>query len=111
MVGTPATKILLPELGSRVPPELRRTFLDEVAGITPPSADPVSLLDALDRVALGLGVAIGRGDTGEDQRYRQLVKLVAWLYHELGEPQDSEYAAGQRAAAATDKVAAERSGK
>ena len=99
------------DLLDRAPPELRACFVAEVSGLTPPPADPVSLLAALDRIALGLGVAIGRGDTGEDQRYRQLVELVAWLYHELGEPQDSEYAAGQRAVAAMDTVAAERSGK
>ena len=111
MVGTPATNRLLSELDSRVPLELWRRFLEEVGSIDPPPSDPVALLDALDRIALGLGVAIGRGETGQELRFRQLVELVAWLYHELGQPQDSAYAVGRRAASAMDTVAAERTGK
>ena len=87
-------------LATRAPDDLRAAFLDEVRHMRSFRYSGPELLDALHQVHAGLGVAIGRGATGEDARYERLGKLVAWLYEELGRPQNSLYAVVTRAAAA-----------
>jgi hypothetical protein len=85
------------ELVARAPPELQHAFDSVVDQIQPAPGDALALLDAIDGIRSGLGVAIGRGETGEDRRYQDLVRLVDWLYLELGSPQDSRYAVVRRA--------------
>lgn len=84
-------------LAARASLELRQVLESEVGRMNPKPTDPLVLLDALDEMRCGLGVAIGRGEAGEDARYQQLGQLVEWLYHELGAPQGSRYAVVQRA--------------
>lgn len=88
---------LMTGIAARVPAELRRAFDDAVRGLaTRPTTGP-ALLDAIDDAHVGLGVAIGRGDVGRDAEYEALGRLVAWLYDDLGRPQDTRYAVGRRA--------------
>lgn len=87
-------------LATRAPDGLRAAFLDELRHIRSIRYSGPELLDALHQVHAGLGVAIGRGAAGEEARYEQLGKLVAWLYEELGRPRNSQYAVVVRAAAA-----------
>ena len=89
---------LLTDLTDRVPDELRETFQDAIRSCRERPATGPELLDALDRMHAGLGVAIGRGQTGEDQRYEQLGRLVAWLYEALGRPRNTRFAVAARAA-------------
>ena len=91
---------LLTELSKRVPEELRETFLDAIDATQERAATGSDLLDALDGMHMGLGVAIGRGQTGEDRKYRQLGLVVYWLYEALECPQDTQYAVVKRAASA-----------
>lgn len=84
-------------LATKASAELRQTLESEVRRMNPKPIDALALLDALDEIRLGLGVAIGRGEAGEDARYEQLGLLVDWMYHELGAPQGSRYAVVQRA--------------
>lgn len=91
---------LLASLTSRVPAELLPTFQDAVRALNEPPTTGPALLDAIDRMHVGLGVSIGRGATGEDQRYTQLGQVVSWLYEELGRPQETQYASARRAAQA-----------
>lgn len=95
---------LLTDLALRVPVDLREALKEEVQSLAGAEHSGIELLDALDRVHLGLGVAIGRGATGEEDRYARLGKLVAWLYEELGRPQNSQYAVVVRAAAALRRL-------
>jgi hypothetical protein len=88
---------LLAALAGRTPIDLRQALEDAVAALPESASTGPELLDHIDQMRLGLGVAIGRGDTGEDQRYRQLVLLASWLYEELGRPQDTQHAVGRRA--------------
>lgn len=90
---------LVASIAERVPAELRGAFDDAVRGLaTRPTTGP-ALLDAIDEAHAGLGVAIGRGDLGMEEEYEALGRLVAWLYDDLGRPQDTRYAVGRRAAA------------
>lgn len=89
---------LLTDLTSRVPDDLRDTFQHAIRSFRERPATGPELIDALDRVRMGLGVAIGRGQAGEDQRYEQLGRLVAWLYGTLGRPQNTRFAVAVRAA-------------
>lgn len=83
-------------LMSKVPAELRDAFNTVLEQLDPRPDTAVALLDAIDRARAGLGVAIGRGATGDDERYEVLGRLVAWMYQELGCPQDSQHAVIER---------------
>ncbi len=100
LIGGESFGKLRTELTMRLPGDLTAAFQEEVQGLRSTPCSGIELLDALDQVHVGLGVAIGRGTTGEDARYERLGKLVAWLYEELGRPQDSRYAVVVRAAIA-----------
>ena len=69
-----AIDCLLTDLKSRVPANLRASLQDAVDGVRDRPASGPELLDAFDRLHVGLGVAIGRGQTGEEQRHEQLGK-------------------------------------
>ena len=86
------------QLLSKMPVALRETFQDAIRFLEDSPVTGPQLLDALHRIHWGLGAAIGRGSTGEDQRYERLGQIVEWLYEELGRPQDTEYAVVKRAA-------------
>jgi hypothetical protein len=90
---------LLADLTRRVPHDLREPFLGAVEALGEHPANGPALLDALDWTHVGLGVAIGRGQTGEGEHHEALGRVVAWLYDALGQPQDTEYAVVKRAAA------------
>lgn len=92
--------ILLTDLISRVPEELRETFQDAIDAAQESPGTGSELLDVIDRMHMGLGVAIGRGQTGEDKKYQQLGHVVSWLYNALGCPADTQYAVVKRAASA-----------
>lgn len=94
----------LDELASRMPAALRACFEDATRQLDDGVCTDAALLDALDRQHAGLGIAIGRGQTGAEAEYEQLAQLVAWLYEALGRPTDTQYAMLQRV---TARMAAE----
>jgi hypothetical protein len=109
LIGGESFEKLRTVLTMRLPGDLQAAFQEEVQGLRSTAYSGVELLDALDEAHAGLGVAIGRGTTGDDARYEQLGKLVAWLYEELGRPQNSRYAVVVRAATAISESEQKRS--
>ena len=83
---------------SKMPASFHETFQDSISSVGNAPLTDSQLIDALATMHRGLGVAIGRGSTGEDQRYETLGQIVDWLYEELGRPQDTEYAVVKRVA-------------
>jgi len=88
---------LLMDLKARVPAELNDAFQDALASCRVHAIDGPGFLDAIDTMHTNLGIAIGRGTTGQEQRYEQLGRVVSWLYEELGQPQNTSYAVVARA--------------
>lgn len=95
-----AVEGLLIDLAQRVPADLAEPFQGAMASRQSRPTTALGLLDDLHQAHLGLGIAIGRGDTGQGPRYEQLGRVVLWLYEELGRPQHSQFAIVERAAAA-----------
>lgn len=91
---------LLAGLAGRTPTEFRQALEDAIATLPASASTGPELIDHIDQLHLGLGVSVGRGDRGEDQRYRQLGQLASWLYEELGCPQDTQHAVVRRASEA-----------
>lgn len=89
---------LLADLADRTPTELRPELEDAIPTLPGSASTGPELLDHIDQLHLGLGVAIGRGDTGEDQRSTHLGQLASWLYEELGRPQNTQHVVARRAA-------------
>lgn len=89
---------LLNELIRRAPDDLKAVFHGTINRFQRPAASGTELLDAIDEARTGLGVAIGRGATGEEQKYEQLGRLCSWLFDELGRPESAQYAVVLRAA-------------
>lgn len=88
----------LTNLTSCAPADLQQTFQDAIQSCRERPATGPELLDAMHQMHVGLGVAIGRGETGEDKRYEQLGRVVEWLYDELGRPENTQYAVVMSAA-------------
>ena len=109
LIGGESFEKLRTVLTMRLPGDLKAAFQEEVQGPGITACSGVELLDALYESHAGLGVAIGRGTTGEDAKYERLGKLVAWLYEELGRPQNSRYAVVVRAATAIRESEEKRS--
>jgi hypothetical protein len=86
------------DLVRRAPDHLKGALLDAIQSYGDRATNDSELLDAIDQRRVGLGVAIGRGETGENERYDQLGLVVSWLYEELGQPQNTQYAVVMRAA-------------
>jgi hypothetical protein len=85
------------ELIRRAPDDLQAVFRDTIHYTQRSPASGTELLDAIDAARTGLGVAIGRGATGEEQKYEQLGRLCSWLFEELGRPESAQYAVVLRA--------------
>ena len=90
-------KRLLPALRRSVPEEIRPAFEDAVRSYQDEPVNGPELLDAIDKLRTNLGLAIGRGATGQDERYEELGRVGSWLYNELGQPQNTSYAVVERA--------------
>ena len=94
---------LLSDLRRAVPEEIRPAFEDAVRSYQDEPVSGPELLDAIDNLRSNLGIAIGRGATGQDERYEGLGRVVSWLYDELGQPQNTSYAVVVRAARALEE--------
>ena len=86
------------ELIRRAPDGLQAVFRDTIHYTQRSPASGTEFLDAIHEARTGLGVAIGRGATGEEQKYEQLGRLCSWLFEELGRPEGAQYAVVLRAA-------------
>jgi hypothetical protein len=94
---------LLSDLRRAAPDAIRPALEDAVRSYQEEPVNGPELLDAIDNLRSNLGIAIGRGATGQDERYEGLTRVVSWLYAELGQPQNTSYAVLVRAARALEE--------